>query len=70
MKTSIKSRVVSVTKNGRTLNALVANRPPLFWFDSLALAGMIRVTACGEENVYFEFSADNGEVYNGYCKCL
>ncbi len=39
-------------------------------FDLIADAGWIRVTGVGNENLYFDFKTDSGEVLPGYCKCL
>lgn len=39
-------------------------------FDTMSDAGMVVVTGYGQENVYFTFTDKNGNVCNGYCKCL
>lgn len=66
-----KPRILTRHKDGKTFNAIVSDQfDPLFCFDSLLDAGMVRVTECGEENVYFEWKADEGTFHQGYCKCL
>ena len=39
-------------------------------FDRISDAGWIQVTSVGNENLYFNFKTDSGEVLPGYCKCL
>lgn len=69
--TSTRSRVVTATKNGKAHHALVTpGERGLFNFDSLADAGMIRILSHGEENVYFEWTSDEGFTEAGYTKCL
>ena len=42
----------------------------LVHFEHLSDAGWIRVTHCGDENVYFTFRDQKGNEREGYCKCL
>lgn len=40
-------------------------------FETMAEAGWVRITSVGNENLYFDFRTDEGEVLSGgYCKCL
>ena len=39
-------------------------------FDQISDAGWIRITAIGNENLYFRCRDDSGEELEGYCKCL
>lgn len=41
-----------------------------FETQDLLKAGWIRVTHCGDENLYFDFTDDSGVQHKGYCKCL
>lgn len=40
------------------------------YFETMAEAGWVRITSIGNENLYFEFRTDEGEILLGYCKCL
>ena len=64
--------IVTTTKGGRKYNATAGsgNLPTLFRFESLADAGWIRITDVGEENVYFDWTDDDGAEHLGFCKCL
>ncbi len=67
----MKIKILSITKNGKNLAALV--RPgfePLFEFDRITDAGWIQIEECGQENLYFTFTCDAGLKHHGYCKCL
>ena len=69
--TQTKRRIATATKNGKQYTAMVAHgERGLFEFDSLLDAGMIRVVACGQENIYFEWTCDEGYCQAGYCKSL
>ena len=41
------------------------------YFETMAEAGWVRITSIGNENLYFDFRTDEGEILSGgYCKCL
>jgi hypothetical protein len=69
--------MIVAKKNGRMVYSVVVSgkwyhttiETP-FEFESLADAGWIRVTHCGDENCYFDFKDDGGEEHTGYCKCF
>ena len=62
----MKVTIHTVSKNGKP----VRSTGDVYAFDSLTDAGAVRVTGCGQENVYFEWTCDLGHTRNGYCKCL
>jgi hypothetical protein len=39
-------------------------------FESMIDAGFVLITSIGSENLYFKFIAADGNLYDGYCKCL
>ena len=39
-------------------------------FERMADAGFVLITSIGSENLYFKFRDDDGEEYDGFCKCL
>lgn len=39
-------------------------------FQLISDVGWMQITSVGNENLYFNFEADDGEVLPGYCKCL
>ena len=41
------------------------------YFETMAEAGWVRIVSIGNENLYFDFRTDEGEILTGgYCKCL
>lgn len=43
---------------------------PVFHFDDIRDAGWILITEVGDENLYFQFRDNEGDVHTGYCKTL
>jgi hypothetical protein len=39
-------------------------------FQLISDVGRMQITSVGNENLYFNFETDDGEVLPGYCKCL
>ena len=70
--TCTRQRIATASKNNKAYYATTTagETSPLFQFDSLSQAGIIRIVGHGSENVYFEWTDDNGFKQNGFCKCL
>ncbi len=70
--TIMTQRIVRAFKNGKAIHAstTAGQTAPLFEFHSLADTGLVRIIRCGQENVYFEWTDDEGFKQNGFCKCL
>jgi hypothetical protein len=70
-KTAKPGEIVTASKNGREYRTRAyCTGQGVFEFETLSEAGWIHVHACGSENVYFEWKSDDGEVLQGFCKCL
>ena len=62
-----KTLIRRCTHRGQLLTAM---KDQAFDFEVMADAGWVQITHVGNENLYFDFTDDAGDIQQGFCKCL